>query len=97
MTIASSLSPLLAVAVEVEHGEIVVALEQAEPAGDFLIRFLDFAEILAEVVIVELLVGLEVPKPAAIGANLVGQDHAAVVAVVDAPELELEVDQADAD
>src|SRR3546814_12725120 len=37
------------------------------------------------------------PQAAAVGADLVGEDDAAVIAVPDAPEFELEVDQADAD
>src|SRR3546814_9833877 len=37
------------------------------------------------------------PQAAAVGADLVGEEDAAVIAVPDAPEFELEVDQADAD
>src|SRR4051794_32716955 len=91
------LPPLLAMAVEVEDGGFVVGLEQPEAARHFLVGLLNSAEILAEAVLVELLVGLDVPQPATVGADLVGQDHAREVAVPDAPELELEVDQADAD
>ena len=55
------LAALLAVAVEVENSEIVVGLEKAEPARDFLIGLLHLTEILAEAVLVELLVRLHVP------------------------------------
>ena len=68
-----------------------------EPAGHFLVGFFLAAHVAAEAVLVELLAARHVPQPAAVGADLIGQDHAAVVAVPDAPELELEVDQADAD
>ncbi len=40
---------------------------------------------------------LDVPQPAGIRADLVGQHHAHHVAFIEAPELDLEVDQADAD
>src|SRR4051812_13637728 len=86
------LPALLAVAVEVEDRGFLFRLEQAEPARHFLIGFLDPAQILAEAVLVELVVGLDVPQPAAVGADLVGEDHAGVIAVPDAAEFELEVD-----
>src|SRR3546814_14116140 len=44
-----------------------------------------------------LFVGDHVPQAAAVGADLVGQDDPAVVAIPDAPEFQLEVDQANAD
>jgi hypothetical protein len=56
-----SLPPLLAVAVEIEHRRFLIGLQQAEAARDFLIGFLDPAEVLAEAVLVELLVSLDVP------------------------------------
>src|SRR5207302_5462575 len=88
---------LFAVAVEVEDRGFLFGLQQAEPARDFLIGFLDAAKILAEAVLVELLVGLDVPQPTAVGADLIGQDHAHIVAFPYPPELELEVDQPDPD
>jgi len=77
------------VLVEVEDGTFVFGLEQAEPARDFLIGLFDPAEVLAEAILVELLVGLDVPQPTAIGTDLIGQNDARVIAVPDATELEL--------
>src|SRR5687768_12314683 len=42
--------------------------ENPEPAGDLLIGFLDISEVAAEAVFVQLLVGLDVPKPAGVRA-----------------------------
>src|SRR5688500_10804937 len=91
------LPALLAVAVEVEDGGFLVVAEKAEAAGDFLIGFLDLAEVLTEAVFVELLVRLHVPQAAAVGADFVCEDDAGVIAVPHAAEFELEVDQADPD
>src|SRR4051812_43306249 len=41
--------------------------QHAEPAGHFLIRLLDAAEIVAEAVLIELFVGFGVPQPAIVG------------------------------
>jgi hypothetical protein len=49
------------VAVEVENRGFFFGLEEAEPARDLLIGFLDPAEVLAEAVLVELLARLDVP------------------------------------
>ena len=64
-----------------------------KPAHDFLIRILDAAEVAAEAVLVELLVGLDVPEAAGVGAYLVGEDDGPVA---QAAELELEVHKLDA-
>src|SRR5437763_812648 len=53
------------------------------------------AEILAEAVLVHLLVGLEVPQPAIVRADLVGEDEADLVVLVEPAELDLEIDEAD--
>src|SRR6185437_11911214 len=55
------------------------------------------AEIFAEAVLVELVPGLDVPQPAIIGRNLVGEHDAHRVALVKAAALDLEVDELDAD
>jgi 2-oxoisovalerate dehydrogenase E1 component len=82
----------------VEHfAGAVVVLQQAEAAGDFLVGLFLAAEVAAEAVLVELFAGRHVPQAAAVGADLVGQDHAAVIAVPDAAEFQLEIDQADVD
>src|SRR3546814_11409987 len=53
--------------------------------------------IAAEAILVELLVRFDIPQPAAVGADLVGDDDAAVIVIADAAEFELEIDEADAD
>src|SRR6185369_1345285 len=84
--------------IKVEDRRGLVAFGQkTEPPSNLLIGFLDFAEVLAEAILVELLAGSHVPEPAAVRADLVGEDHAGVLAVPDAAELELEVDQPDVD
>ncbi len=71
--------------------------QDAEPARDLLIGLLDLAEVAAEAVLVHLLVGRDVPQPAVVRADLVGQDDAHVLVLPQPAELELEVDQLDAD
>ena len=62
---------------EVEHlAGAVLALEQAEAAGDFLVGLLLAAEVAAEAILVELLAARHVPQAAVVGADLVGKDHA---------------------
>src|ERR1700684_3016248 len=57
----------------------------AEPLGDFGIGLEQAAEIAAEAVLVELLVGLDVPQPAGIRRNLVGDHDAHHVVFPQAP------------
>src|SRR3954471_2345974 len=71
--------------------------QDAEAAGDFLVAFLDLAEVAAEAVLVHLLAGLAVPEPAIVRADLVGQDDAHLLVLVQPAEFDLEVDQRDAD
>src|SRR5215475_2240866 len=71
--------------------------QDAEAAGHLLVGLGHLPEILAEAVLVELLVGLHVPQPAVVRADLVGQDDAHLLVLVEAAELELEVDQPEAD
>src|SRR5690348_5177743 len=71
--------------------------QDAQTSRHFLIRFLDPAEILAEAVLVHLLVGLEIPEPAIVRADLVGEDDAHLVVLIEPAEFELEVDELDAD
>src|ERR1700756_994970 len=56
--------------------------QDAEPARDLLIRLFDLTEVAAESVLVELLVGLEVPEAAIIRADLVGEDQPHLVMLV---------------
>jgi hypothetical protein len=54
-------------AVEVEHSGFLALLgQQAEPTGDLLIGLGLAAEVEPKTVLVELLVGLHVPQPAAV-------------------------------
>src|SRR3954466_12003190 len=71
--------------------------QDAEPAGDFLVAFLDLAEVAAEAVLVHLLAGLAVPQPTIVRADLVGEDDAHLLVLIEPPELDLEVDQRDPD
>src|ERR1700728_2951874 len=69
----------------------------AEPLGDFGISFEEAAEIAAEAVLVELLVGLDVPQPAGIRRYLVGDHDAHHVVFPQPPAFHLEIDKADTD
>src|SRR5579862_1999686 len=72
--------------------------QNAKTPRNFLISLLDLAEVAAEAVLVELLVGLHVPEAAIIGADLVSEHQAhLVVLVIEPAEFELEVDEPDAD
>jgi AAHS family 4-hydroxybenzoate transporter-like MFS transporter len=60
---------------------------------DLLVGLFDLAEIAAETILVELLVGFDVPEPAIIRADLVGEDEShLIVLVIEPAEFELEVD-----
>src|SRR4029077_2010075 len=50
-------------------------------------------EVAPEAVLVELLIGLDVPEPAIVRADLIGEHDAHVLAFPEPAELELEVDQ----
>src|SRR3712207_3998390 len=78
-------------------GGLLVLAENAEAAGDLGIGLDEAAEILAEAVLVKLVGGFGVPQPARVGRDLVGDDDAHHVALPQAPDLHLEVDEADAD
>src|SRR6476660_8601224 len=68
----------------------------AKALGHFSIGLQKAAEIAAEAVFVELVVGLDVPKPAAVGRNLVCDDNAHHVVFPEPAGLNLEVDEANA-
>src|SRR3569623_1229013 len=74
-----------------------IVLQQAQAPGDFLVGFFLAAQVTPETVLVEFLAGNHVPQPAAVGADFVSQYHPRIITVPNAPELELEVDQADVD
>ena len=64
-----------------------------EAGHNFLIGFLDAAEIAAEAVLIELFVGFAVPEAAGVGADFIREDDGAVR---QAAELQLEVHKGDA-
>src|SRR6185437_392829 len=72
--------------------------EEAEAARYLLVGFLDSAEIAAEAVLVELLVGLQVPEPAIVRADLVGEDQPhLVVLVVETTKLYFKINEFNTD
>ncbi len=71
--------------------------EHAESARHFLVGLENAAEVATEAILVELVGGCRIPQAAAVGADLVGQHDAHLLVVVEAAELDLEVDEADAD
>src|SRR5262245_18995609 len=68
----------------------------AETLGNFSVGLDQPAEIAAETVLVELVVGLDVPQPAAVGGNLVGHDNAHHIVFPQPAGFHLEVDETDA-
>src|SRR5688500_18535074 len=79
-------------------GDRVLVLGQdTEPAGDFRISLDQSAHVPAEPVLVELVLGLDVPEAAGIRGDLVGHDDAHHLAFPETAGLELEVHEADAD
>src|SRR5579872_6633221 len=69
----------------------------AEALGDFGIGFQQAAEIAAEAVLVELVVGLDVPQPAAVGRNLVSHHDAHDIVFPQPAGFHLEIHQTDTD
>src|SRR4051812_16388008 len=78
-------------------GRTLVLHQDAEPLGNFGIGFQEPTEIPAETVLVELLVRLDVPQPAGIRRDFVGDDDPHHVVFEQAAAFHLEIDQADAD
>src|SRR5829696_3543567 len=76
---------------------LLVLAQDAEAAGDLGVGLDQAAEVAAEAVLVELVLALDVPQPARIGRDLVGDDDAHQVAFPQAAGLHLEVDEPDAD
>src|SRR6478609_11406676 len=68
-----------------------------EAFGHFGIGFEQPAEIAAEAVLVELVVGLDVPQPAAVGRNLICDNDTHHVIFPESPGFHLEIDQANTD
>jgi len=70
---------------------------QPKPPRHLLVGLDQATHVAAEAVLVELVLRLDVPQPAAIGRDLVGQHDAHLLVLPQAPELHLEVDETDAD
>src|SRR5262249_32622080 len=77
-------------------GPLVLA-HDAEPLGDLRIGLEQAAEVAAEAILVELLARLDVPQPARVRGNLVGDDDAHHVVFPQPTAFHLEVYQADGD
>src|SRR6201996_4548797 len=75
----------------------LVLHQDAEPLCHFGIGLQQTAEIPAETVLVELLVRLDVPQPARVRRDLVGDDDPHHLVLEQAATFHLEIDQADAD
>src|SRR5947209_8766799 len=71
--------------------------QDAQTLGDLGIGLQQSAEIPAETILVELLVRLDVPQPARVGGDLVGDDDPHHLVLEQAAAFHLEIDQADAD
>src|SRR5680860_409485 len=70
---------------------------QAKPARHLLVGLDQATHVAAEAILVQLVLSLDVPQPAAVGRDLVGEDDAHVLAFPQTAELDLEVHQPDAD
>src|SRR5216684_6010860 len=75
----------------------LVLAHDAEALGDFRVGLEQAAEVAAEAVLVELLVRLDVPQPAGIRRDLVGDDDAHHLVFPQPAAFHLEIDQPDAD
>src|SRR5690554_873789 len=71
--------------------------QNAKALGDVAVAFDQTAQVFAEAVLVHLGAGLDVPQPAAIGADLVSQHDTHQVAFIEAAAFDLEINQLDAD
>src|SRR6056297_483858 len=69
----------------------------AKPVGHFGIGVRKTTQIAAEHVLVQFLTGLDVPQATAIGADLVSDDEALEIPLIDAADLDLEIHQTNAD
>src|SRR5215831_15770967 len=65
----------------------------AQAPSDLLIGFRHLAEVAAEAVLVQLLIGLDVPEPAIVRADLIGENDAHVLAFPQPAKLQLEIHQ----
>src|SRR5579883_720913 len=84
-----------------EHGAFRlwhrVLHKNAETFGNLRIGLDQSAEIFAEAILVQLVLGFDVPKAAAVGADFVSEHYPHLVVLENTPEFHLEVDKPDAD
>src|SRR5689334_10442439 len=73
----------------------LVFAHDAEPPGDVAVGLDQAAHALAEAILVELVVGLDVPQPARVRGNLVGHHDPHQIVFPQPAAFHLEVDQAD--
>src|SRR3954469_22776031 len=78
-------------------GRPLVLHQDAQTLGDFGIGLQQPTEVTAETILVELLVGFDVPQPARIRRNLVGDDDPHHLVFEQPAALHLEVDEANTD
>src|SRR6516164_6515223 len=78
-------------------GRPLVLHQDAQALGHFRVGLQQSAEIAAEAVLVELLVRLDIPQPARIRRDLVGDDDPHHLVLEQTPAFHLEIDQPDAD
>src|SRR3546814_16121050 len=75
----------------------ILILHQAKPPRNFAIGFFLAAKIAAKAILVELFAGVDVPQAATVGADFVGQNYTADIAIADEPECYLEINEANFD
>src|SRR3954471_23574887 len=78
-------------------GRPLVLHQDAQTLGDFGIGLQQPTEVTAETILVELLVGFDVPQPARIRRNLVGDDDPHHLVFEQPAAFHLEIDQPDTD
>src|SRR5215213_1623729 len=78
-------------------GRPLVLYQDAQPFCHFGIGFQQATEVAAETVLVELLVRLDIPQPARVGRDLVGDDDPHHFVLEQPAAFHLEIDQTDTD
>src|SRR2546429_2059791 len=78
-------------------GRTLVLHQDAQTLCDFGIGFQKSTEVAAEAILVELLVRLDIPQPARVGRDFVGDDDPHHLVLEQPSAFHLEIDQTDAD
>src|SRR5262245_19477675 len=73
-----------------------ILCQHAKPARHFLVGLEHAAQIAAQAILVEFVGGRRVPEPAAVRADLIGQDDAHLLVLPEPAKFHLEIDEADA-